>query len=265
MRLLEGKVIVVCGVGDGMGRSTAIRSAAHGAKVVLFARTASRLAAIEKEITNAGGEAVSVPGDMEVVADCTRAAQTAVDRFGRIDGVSMIACMEPDRVMFDDTDDDFTAWRAITDANLYGTLQFVKACVKHMGQGGSVAIVGSTAQDQGHQLTAPYAAAKAGLAAVVRVLTVEYGAQHKARGLRFNILTAGGVAGPPYFRYVGELAELAGITREEQQQLMIGNHPKGYVTLPDEYADSLIFLMSEMSAGINGQNIHVNGGEFMKP
>jgi NAD(P)-dependent dehydrogenase (short-subunit alcohol dehydrogenase family) len=265
MRLLEGKVVVVGGVGESMGRSTSIRAAAHGAKVVMFARTASRLEAIQKEITDAGGEAIAVPGDMEIVADCRRAAQTAIDRYGRIDGVSMIGCTEPDRMMFDDTDDDFVAWRKITDANLYGTLQFVKACVKHMGPGGSVAIVGSLAQDQPAFLTAPYSAAKAGLAAAVRVLAVEYGAQHKARGLRFNLVSAGGVAGPPYFRYVGELAELAGITREEQQKLMIGDHPKGYVTLPDEYADSLIFLMSDMSAGINGQNIHVNGGEFMKP
>jgi NAD(P)-dependent dehydrogenase (short-subunit alcohol dehydrogenase family) len=265
MRLLEGKVIVVGGVGEGMGRSTAIRAAQHGAKVVLFARTASRIADYEREITDAGGEAIAVAGDMEVLADCQRAAQAAVNRFGRIDGVSMIACTEPDRMMFDDTDDNFVAWRAITDANLYGTLQFVKACVKHMGQDGSVVIVGSVAQDQPSYLTAPYSAAKAGLAAVVRVLAVEYGAEHKARGLRFNIVSAGGVAGPPYFRYMGELAEFAGITREEQQQLLTSKHPKGYVTLPDEYADTLIFLMSNMSAGINGQNIHVNGGEFMKP
>jgi NAD(P)-dependent dehydrogenase (short-subunit alcohol dehydrogenase family) len=265
MRLLEGKVIVVGGVGEGMGRSTAVRAAAHGAKVVLFARTASRLAQIEKEITDAGGEAVSVAGDMEILADCQRAAQTAVDRFGQIDGVSMIACMEPDRMMFDDTDDDFEAWDVITYANLYGTLKLVKACIKHMPPGGSVAIVGSLAQDQGYQLTAPYAAAKAGLAAVVRVLAVEYGAKHKARGLRFNILTAGAVAGPPYYRYVEELAKFANISVDEQKELMIGNHPKGYATLPDEYADTLIFLMSNMSAGVNGQNIHLNGGEFMKP
>jgi NAD(P)-dependent dehydrogenase (short-subunit alcohol dehydrogenase family) len=265
MKLLEGKVIVVGGVGESMGRSTSIRAAAHGAKVVMFARTASRLAAIEKEITDAGGEAIAVVGDMEVVADCKRAAQTAIERYGRLDGVAMIACMEPDRMMFDDTDDNFVAWRAITDANLYGTLQFVKACVKHMEHGGSVAIVGSLAQDQPAFLTAPYSAAKAGLAAVVRVLALEYGAEHKARGLRFNMVSAGGVAGPPFFRYVGELAELAGITREEQQKLMSGRHPKGYVTLPDEYADTLIFLMSDLSAGVNGQNLHVNGGEFMKP
>ena len=265
MGILEDKVIVIGGVGPAMGRATAVRAARHGAKVVMSARTASRLDDIVAEIEAEGGVAVAVPSDIGVVDDCRRVAQVAVDRFGRIDGVAMIACMEPDRTLFDDTDDEFDMWRKITDFNLYGTISMVKQCLKHMPRGGSVAIVGSVSQDQGYPFVAPYAAAKAGLAAMVRSLAIEYGVKHKDRDIRFNMATAGGVAGEPYYIYVQQLADMAGVSFEEQKAAMSDNQPLGYIPIPEEYADSLIFLLSDMSRGLQGQNVQVNGGAFMKP
>lgn len=263
MRLLEGKVVVIGGVGPAMGRSTAVRAAAQGARVVMCARTESRLNEIAAEIQEAGGEAVAVPSDMSNIEDCRRVARTAVDRFGRIDGLAMIACMEPDRTMFEDTDDTFENWRKITDFNLYATMQLVKCCLPHMPKGGSVAIVGSVSQEAPFPYTAPYAAAKAGLGAMIRSLALEYGRPHRTRDLRFNGLIAAGVAGPPYHKYVGELAAMEGRTYEEQATLMASTYPLGHVPEPDEYADALIFLLSDMSRVINGQNINANGGSFM--
>jgi NAD(P)-dependent dehydrogenase (short-subunit alcohol dehydrogenase family) len=107
--------------------------------------------------------------------------------------------------------------------------------------------------------TGPYSAAKAGLAALVRVLALEQG----PKGIRFNGMHAGGIAHDPYFAYVRRLAGLAGRTFEEQRDLMQKDYPLGHVPSPEEYADALIFLMSDLSRAITGQAIHVNGGIFM--
>jgi NAD(P)-dependent dehydrogenase (short-subunit alcohol dehydrogenase family) len=260
MGLLEDKVIVIGGVGEGIGHSMALRAAAQGAKVILAARTVSRVEAYADEVKAAGGVAIPVRCDMSSLADCRNVAQAAVERFGRIDGVSMVACMEPDRKFFADADDDFADWRPIVDFNVFGTLQLVKACLKSMSRGGSVAIVGSQAQDEPWERTGPYAAAKAGLGAMIRVMALEYG----PKGIRFNGMAAGGIASGPYFAYLQQLADFAGRTLEEQKALMQKDYPLGYVPPPEEYADALIFLMSDMSRAVNGQNIHVNGGIFMK-
>lgn len=263
MRLLEDKVVVVGGVGPGMGRSTAVRAAAQGAKVVMCARTASRLDAIAAEIRDAGGEAIAVPSDMSVLDDCRRVARTAVETYGRIDGVAMVACMEPDRKMFDETDEGFENWRKITDFNLYAILQMVKCCVPHMPRGGSVAIVGSVSSESPFPLNAPYAAAKAGLGVMIRSMALEYGRQYKNRDLRINGMIASGVAGEPYINFVREQAERNGRTFEEEQAIFAAPYPLGHVPEPDEYADTLIFLLSDLSRVINGQNINANGGSFM--
>jgi NAD(P)-dependent dehydrogenase (short-subunit alcohol dehydrogenase family) len=260
MRLLEEKVIVIGGVGEGIGHALALRAAAHGAKVVLAARTTSRVEAYADEVKAAGGVALPVRCDMTILSDCQNVANEAVGRFGRIDGLSMVACMNPDHKFFEDADDDLAAWRQIHDFNLFGTLQLVKACLKPMTSGGSVAIVGSQAQDEPWARTGPYAAAKAGLAAMIRVMALEYG----SKGIRFNGMAAGGIASGPYFTYVQQLADFASRTFEEQKELMQKDYPLGYVPPPEEYADALIFLMSDMARAVNGQNIHVNGGVFMK-
>lgn len=266
MGILAGKVIVLGGVGPGMGRSLAIRAAAEGAQVVLCARTASRLEAIAGEISAAGGVAVPVRSDMSVLADCRRVAQTAIDRFGRIDGVTTMAHIEPDRTLFDDSADDLANWQRINNFILFSTMQMIRECVKGMpSSGGSVAVVGSVSQDQPYPLTAPFAAAKAGLAAVIRVLAKEYGNGHLDRRIRFNMLVAGAVGGEPFDRYTQELADAAGVSFDEQMAQMAAIQPLGYIPPPDEYADALIFLMSDLSKAINGQSIHANGGAFMKP
>lgn len=264
MGLLEGKVIVIGGVGEGIGHALALRAAAQGAKVVLAARTVARVEAYAEEVRAAGGTALAVQCDMNVLDDCRHVAQLAMEKFSHIDGVAMVACMEPDRKLFVDADDDFANWRPVMDFNVWATLQFVKACLKGMSRGGSVAIVGSQVSHEPWPYVAAYAGAKAALGAMVRSIALEYGIRYGNTGIRFNMLSAGGVANAPYYHYVQELGDFHGRTYDEQLQLMAQAYPLGHVPPPDEYADALIFLMSDMAAAVNGLDIHVNGGSFMK-
>jgi NAD(P)-dependent dehydrogenase (short-subunit alcohol dehydrogenase family) len=176
----------------------------------------------------------------------------------------MVACMEPDRKLFVDADDDFADWRPVMDFNVWATLQFVKACLKGMSRGGSVAIVGSQVSHEPWPYVAAYAGAKAALGAMVRSIAIEYGVRYGNSGIRFNMLSAGGVANGPYYHYVQELADFHSRTYDEQLKLMAQAYPLGHVPPPEEYADALIFLMSDMAAAVNGLDLHVNGGSFMK-
>jgi NAD(P)-dependent dehydrogenase (short-subunit alcohol dehydrogenase family) len=168
--------------------------------------------------------------------------------------------MNPDQKKFADAQDDFQDWRPNVDFNLWGVLQFVKACLNFAGRGASIVFVGSVSQDEPWERTAQYAAAKAGLAAAMRAIALEYGRM----GIRFNMMTCGGVANAPFYSYVGDLARYANRTYDEQLEFMTKDYALGYVPPPEEYADALIFFLSDMSKAITGQNLHVNGGMFMK-
>jgi NAD(P)-dependent dehydrogenase (short-subunit alcohol dehydrogenase family) len=265
MRILEDKVIVIGGVGDGVGRSLAITATDHGAKVVLCARTSARLDAIVHQIEAKGGQAVAVACDMAAVEDCQKAANIAVERFGRIDGVAVIACMDPDRKSFDEAPSNFADWRLNVDFNLWATLQFVKACLEHMTSGGSVVLSGSTSSDLPDARVAAYAAAKAALASMVRSIAYEYSAKFGGgRCIRLNMISFGAIAGEPFHNWVGEIADIAGRTYEQQLKRISRNYPLGYIPTPDEYANGIVMLLSDLSKAFNGLNLHVNGGLFMK-
>jgi NADP-dependent 3-hydroxy acid dehydrogenase YdfG len=83
--LLARKVAMISGVGDGLGKQTALAFAEHGASIALGARTAARIEAIATEIRGSGGEAIAVCGDITDDNYCTRFVDTAVDAFGRVD------------------------------------------------------------------------------------------------------------------------------------------------------------------------------------
>src|SRR5579871_6709963 len=85
--LLAGKVVIVCGIGPGLGRSIALRSASQGADVVLAARTASRLEEVAKEITALGRRALAVPADVGEAEAGQRLADATLAEFGRADAL----------------------------------------------------------------------------------------------------------------------------------------------------------------------------------
>ncbi|MBM4514875.1 SDR family NAD(P)-dependent oxidoreductase, partial [Rhodococcus hoagii] len=85
--LLDGKVVVVSGVGTGLGRSVAVRGALAGARIVLAARTESRMTEVAEEIRELGGIALSVPTDLTDDASVTNLVDAALAEFGAVDAV----------------------------------------------------------------------------------------------------------------------------------------------------------------------------------
>ena len=91
---LDGRTVIISGVGPGLGRETAIVATREGGNVVLGARTEANLKAVAEEVEAAGGHAAYRPTDVAVEADCQALVDVALERFGRLDGVIHVAALD---------------------------------------------------------------------------------------------------------------------------------------------------------------------------
>lgn len=170
---LRGKVAVVTGSGRGLGLAYACALARAGAAVVVNDVDEDAAERAVKTITEAGGSAVAevVPVGTGEAAD--RLVTRAVREFGRLDTMVTNAGILRDRVLWKMTDEDFDA---VVTTHLRGTFTCARAAAVHMreqGEGGSLILVGSPAGQRGNFGQTNYAAAKAGIAAMVRTWSME--------------------------------------------------------------------------------------------
>src|SRR5947209_7913862 len=114
--LLDGKVVIVSGVGPGLGQANARALAREGATVVLAARNADFLAQVEREITDAGGRALAVPTNLVDGVQVGALVERTIDEFGRLDGLVNNAFRMDVFLPFESV--DLTKWRKIFDVNV---------------------------------------------------------------------------------------------------------------------------------------------------
>jgi len=171
MRPLNEQVMVITGASSGIGRATARKAAASGARLVLAARSVEALTATLQEITGCGGQAVAVPTDVSDFAQVDALGRHAIEQFGRIDtwvnnaGVAVYA--EFART----TPEEF---RRVIDVNLMGEVYGTMVALTHMREAGGVIVnVASIDADRAMPLVSAYSAAKAGVRGFSEALRVE--------------------------------------------------------------------------------------------
>ena len=173
---LEGKVVAVTGGGGGIGRAVALAAAAEGAKVLVAdygvgmagEDPSSEVAdAVVDEITEAGGEALAVADDISKMESGERLIATAVETYGRIDGVVAVAGILRERMLFNMSEDE---WDSVVATHLKGHFTVFRAAAAVMRkQEGGGALVGFTSGAfSGSVAQANYAAAKGGIVSLVR-------------------------------------------------------------------------------------------------
>jgi NAD(P)-dependent dehydrogenase (short-subunit alcohol dehydrogenase family) len=142
MELLEGKVVIVSGVGPGVGREIAVAAARDGASVMLCARRQHNLEAAAAECDPDGKVVAWKTTDICDDAQCRALVAATVERFGRVDGLVNVAAY--DSVM-GGLDGNVEEWRQTLDTNVIGTLQMTRAAAAAMKEtgGGSVVMIGS--------------------------------------------------------------------------------------------------------------------------
>ncbi|MCY4589341.1 MAG: SDR family oxidoreductase [Alphaproteobacteria bacterium] len=243
----EGRVALVTGAQQGIGRAMVAALAAAGADVAVNWHDDRDLAEQSAELARAEGRrAVLVRGDVSSVPECRHMVAEAVDALGRIDILINNAGMFP-RVAFldmEEADYDF-----VVDINQKGTFFMTQAVARHMvraGTGGSIVNLSSRSIQGMSPRGAHYTASKLGIVGITRAAATELA----AHGIRVNAIAPGltDTAQPRYGHSEAELEEMA------------GQIPLGRMARPDEIAGLAVFLCSSRAAMVTGQVHHINGG-----
>src|SRR5271157_1682171 len=238
---LEGKVVAVTGGGGGIGRAVALAAAAEGAKVLVAdygvgmagEDPSSEVAdAVVAEITEAGGEAIAVADDISKMESGERLIATAVETWGRIDGVVAVAGILRERMLFNMSEDE---WDAVIATHLKGhfTVFRAAATVMRKQEGGGALIGFTSGAFAGSVAQANYAAAKGGIVSLVRSAAV---------GL---------------YRYGVTANVIAPVAKSR----MSGNVPFGLeMGEPEDVAPMVVFLLGDAARTVTGQVYTANDG-----
>jgi NAD(P)-dependent dehydrogenase (short-subunit alcohol dehydrogenase family) len=253
---LEGKIVVMTGVGRGMAREVAARFAAEGAKIVACDIDEEGAAEAVEVVRAAGGEIDSLyPLDLTVESEAKRLADFAMERHGRID-VLYNNAMSASVGVFDDI--SLEEWRTTIDRTLTPAFLTTKAVVPYMreGGGGSIVFVGSiTGMPVGAGFPSnfgilfAYGVAKAGILRMANSLANELAPD----GIRVNSLAPGPVLTPV-------AAELYGEKGSEPRRIIETGSLVGRLGEPIDIANAALFLASDESSWITGHNLVADGG-----
>jgi NAD(P)-dependent dehydrogenase (short-subunit alcohol dehydrogenase family) len=246
---LAGKVAVVTGAGQGLGRAYAVALARAGASVVVNDLDAR---AAEESASLAGARAIAVAGDIgdRSVADALVAR--AVQAFGRLDVMVTNAGVLRDAVLWKMTDEDFDL---VVRTHLRGTFLCARAAairMREQGQGGRVVVVGSPAGQHGNFGQTNYAAAKAGVVAFARTWSLELArAEITVNAIVPTAWTAMTATIPIYKPLAARVAAGEPLPSPVRREHAIGT--------PEDCAGLVVFLASNAAAGVTGQAIGIGG------
>jgi len=255
--LLEGRVVVVCGVGPGLGRAIALQSARAGADVVLAARTESRLKEVAGEVTALGRRAVTVLTDVNDDGLAARLPAAVLEAFGRIDALVNNAFAMPPLASLGAVDLD--AVRAALETNVLGALRMTRLFTPALAASrGSVVMINSAVLRHSRLPFGPYKMAKSGLLGLAQSLATELGPQ----GIRVNSVAPGYIWAGALKWYFGQLAKQRGVTVQQVYDETAATIDLRRLPEPDEVADAVVFLASDLARAVTGQCLDVNCGEF---
>ena len=260
--LLEGRVVVVAGVGPGLGAHVARDATAAGAAVMLGSRNGAYLGDLAAELRDAGAVVAHRICDVTSDGDCRDLVASAVEELGGVDGVVCNA-FAPSRAYGRTLEEaEVDDWREAFDVNVFGALRVTKAAIPALKarSGGSVVLVGSQIVRRVFAGRGPYAASKAALLTAGHVLARELGPY----GIRVNTLVPGRMWGPALQRHLTNLAAERGTAFEDELARMQADVSLPRLTTDEECARVVVFLLSDLAAGMTGQSLDVNAGETLQ-
>ncbi len=249
---LKGKVVVVTGSSQGVGRGCAEQFARAGAHVVLVARGLERAEAAAKEVRSLGVEALAVQADVSVQADIDRMVAETLTRFGRIDiAINNVGGRrgKPEGGLLESGLD---YWRETLELNLLTVLTCTRAFADAMiskGEGGVVVNVASTTAYKASPNLAPYGAAKAGLIQLNKTLALEL-APH---GIRVVGLSPGMV----------DTDSLREFMDEDMLAARGKQIPAGRIAMPEDLGKAAVLLASDLAGWVYGDTLVCDGGELL--
>lgn len=241
---LAGRVALITGAGQGIGRAIALRFAQEGAKVVALDVVPDGINALVSEIKAAGGEALAVVCDVTQREQVAGAVQAALDAFGQIDILCNNAGITRDARLVKMTEEQFDQVIAV---NLKGVFNMTQAVAPHMIERGYGRIIttSSVVGLYGNFGQTNYVASKAGVIGMTRVWARELG----PKGITANAVAPGFIA-----------TDMVKTVPQEVLDRFVNMTPLRRLGHPEDIANAFLFLASDEAAFVNGAVLSVDGG-----
>jgi len=226
--MLDGKVALITGASQGLGRALALAYAKEGARVVINARGEEGIRRVAEEIEASGAEALALAADVSKGDEVDGLVEAATRRFGRIDVLVNNAGVLGPRVEILEYPEE--EWRRVIDANLTGPFLVSKTVAPHMPEGGSIVNVVSGVSIEGRAEWGAYSVSKFGVEGLTQILASEL----EERGIRVNAVDPGGMR-----------TDMRAAAYPDED-------PMSRVT-PEENTEVFLYLASDESRSVTGQ------------
>ena len=267
MARLDGKVAIVTGGGHGIGRATCFRLAEEGSRVLVADRDQPAAHEVAELISGRGGTARDAVVDVSADDAVEAMVAAALEAFGRLDilvnvaGIDIVARLE---------DTETPRWNRTIDVNLTGIFRSCREAMPHLKASGNGAIVNIASVQglRGFPAFPAYAASKAGIMGLTRQIAVDYG----EAGVRVNCISPGAVDTnlarnsevlEPELPPLADQAAPVDVPDPQPGPLPPG--PRLFRSaLPGDVANAVLFLVSDESCAITGQNLVVDGGTAIR-
>jgi 3-oxoacyl-[acyl-carrier protein] reductase len=243
----EGRIALVTGASQGIGRACALALAKAGATVALAARNETKLAEVQAQIEEGGGKAQAFALDVADEASIKAGAKAILERFGKVEILVNNAGITRDGLVLRMKRAD---WDDVLATNLTGAFLLTQALLSPMlkNRWGRIINISSVVGRTGQAGQVNYAATKAGLIGMTRALAREVA----TRGITVNAVAPGYVETP-----------MTAVLDEKQTAAMMAAIPLGRAGTDADIASAVVYLASEGAGYVTGHVLDVNGGMFM--
>jgi 3-oxoacyl-[acyl-carrier protein] reductase len=242
---VDGRVVLVTGAANGIGRAIARRFADAGSNVVAIDFKRDDLERSAEELRGTGAEVLALRCDVRDAAQIQAVVDETVQRFGRLDVAVSNAAVYPNTAV---VDMDESEWDLVLDTNLKGSFLVSRAVARQMvrqGDGGKLCMIASGAYASARRGASHYSASKAGIVMLAKTLALEL-AEHR---INVNVVSPGLVA----------VGNRPGVS-EQYKQVLLQTIPWGRAGAPEEIASAVFFVCSPEAEYLTGSVISVDGG-----
>ncbi|MES2221277.1 MAG: 3-oxoacyl-[acyl-carrier-protein] reductase [Acidobacteriota bacterium] len=241
---LDGRVAMVTGGSQGIGRACAVALAKAGAQVALAARNAAKLAEVAAEIEAAGGKAMPFEMDLASEDSIKTVTKAVVAQYGKLEILVNNGGITRDNLMLRMKLAD---WNAVLQTNLTGAFLLTQAASSSMlkARWGRIINISSVVGETGQAGQANYAASKAGLIG----LTMSLARELASRNITVNAVAPGYISTP-----------MTDVLNDQQRSAMLTQIPLDRAGTPEDVAAAVVFLASDQASYITGHVLDVNGG-----
>ena len=248
---LKGKVAIITGSTEGIGKATALNFAQQGAKVAICSRDAEKVKHAVAEIEAAGGEVLGMAADISKAADIEQFINAVVAKFGRID-ILVNNAGSSQRGAFLETED--AKWAADFELKVFGAIRCTRLAVPHMIKqgGGRVINITNVAAKQPGAGSGPTSISRAAGLALTKMLSKEFAAQN----ILVNTVVIGKIKSGQHERTRIKL----GLEPEVYFKKVAADIPMGRMGETAEAANAIVFLASNLATYVTGTSLNLDGG-----